>query len=159
MPQSEKVTYDGYFNCSPECWVLFEEVLAVSSGDPEKYAPVHQLTIDAYAAQHAGGRHPDRSVLVHLAGLHAAFELQMPWADVPAMLKQLAVRVPAWPHLVPPEFPSPLTILEVALAEGPADHVARVGSWANSVWHSWADQHDTVARLVKAHGLQPRRGA
>ena len=151
MPKSDKVTYDGYFHCSPECWVIFEEVLATSAGNPAVYGPVHQLTIDAYAAQHAGGRHPDRSVVVHLAGLYVAFDLEIPFADVPLVLQRLAARVRTWPHLKPPEFPSPLTIIEVALAEGSADHVTRAGTWAYSVWNSWVDHHGEIARLVSSH--------
>jgi hypothetical protein len=149
MPESAKAVYDGYFNASPECWVIFEEVLAVSSSDAV-YGPVHQLVIDAYAAQHAGGRHPDRSVVVHLAGLYAAIELQMLFMDVPPLLQRLATGVKSWPHLVPPRFPSPLTILEVALAEGPADHRTRAETWAGSVWASWVDHHEEIARLVKS---------
>jgi hypothetical protein len=152
MPKSEKVTYDGYFNCSPECWVIFEEVLAGSAGNPDVYASVHQLTIDAYAAQHAGAKHPDRSVVVHLAGLYAAFELEMPFAEVPLMLQRGAARVKQWPHLRPPEFPSPLTIIEVALSETPPDHLTNVSSWAFSVWNSWVDHHADIKRLVDQHG-------
>jgi hypothetical protein len=151
MPRSEKVSYDGYFNSSPECWVLFEEILAGASGDPQ-YQPVHQLIIDAYAAQHAGGKHPDRSVIVHLAGLYAAFELKMPFAQIPPLLKRLATAAAAWPHLVPPEFPAPLTVLELATADGAAEGVPMAGTWAQAVWNSWAEQHETVARFVQENG-------
>jgi len=151
MPLSDKVTYDGYFNSSPECWVVFEEVLAVASSNTA-YAPVYQLIIDAYAAQHAGGKHPDRSVLVHLAGLYAAFDLQVPFNEVPPLLQRLAAQNTKWPHLRPPEFPSPLTVLEVALAEGSADFLTRAGTWANSVWNSWAEEHGRVARFVNNAG-------
>jgi len=150
MPKSEKVTYDGYFNCSPECWVIFEEVLAGASGDPA-YQPVRQLLIDAYAAQHAGGNHPDRSVVVHLAGLHAAFDLEMPPQQVVSMLKRLATTVTSWPRLRPPEFPAPLTILEVAVTEG-SGGVEQISSWASAVWNSWAEQHPVISRLVRENG-------
>jgi hypothetical protein len=151
MPLSDKVTYDGYFNSSPECWVVFEEVLAVASSNPE-YAPVYQLIIDAYAAQHAGGKHPDRSVLVHLAGLYANFDLQVPYADIPTLLQRLSAQNRSWPRLEPPEFPSPLTILELALAEGSADFITRAGTWSFSVWNSWAEQHEFVAKFVNSYG-------
>jgi hypothetical protein len=151
MPLSSKVTYDGYFNSSPECWVVFEEVLAVASSNPE-YAPVYQLIIDAYAAQHAGGKHPERSVLVHLAGLYAAFDLGVPHAEVPTLLQRLAAQNRVWPRLKPPDPPSPLTVLELALAEGSAEFLTRAGTWANSVWNSWAEQHDQVAKFVNSHG-------
>ncbi len=151
MPYSDKVTYDGYFNSSPECWVVFEEVLAVASSNTA-YAPVYQLIVDAYAAQHAGGKHPDRSVLVHLAGLYAAFDLEVPYNEIPPLLQRLAAQNTKWPRMRPPEFPSPLTILELALAEGSADFVTRAGTWANSVWNSWAEHHGRVATFVNNAG-------
>ncbi|MEA2336312.1 MAG: hypothetical protein QOE82_319 [Thermoanaerobaculia bacterium] len=27
MPADPRATYDGYFNCSPECWSVFTEVI------------------------------------------------------------------------------------------------------------------------------------
>jgi Family of unknown function (DUF5946) len=151
MPLSEKVTYDGYFNSSPECWVVFEEVLAVASSNTA-YGPVYQLIIDAYAAQHPGGKHPDRSVLVHLAGLYAAFELKVPFSEIPPLLQRLAAQNTKWPHLEPPDPPSPLNVLELALAEGSADFLTRAGTWASSVWNSWAEQHERVSRFVNNAG-------
>lgn len=151
MPRSDRVTYDGYFNCSPECWVLFEEVLAGVSADPA-YHPVHQLVIDAYAAQHAGGKHPDRSVLVHLVGLYAAFELRMPFVEIPTLLKRLATQTANWPHLRQPVLPAPLTVLEMATADCAQDGVSLAATWANAVWNSWAEQHDVIARFVREHG-------
>jgi hypothetical protein len=153
MPASEKVTYDGYFNCSPECWVVFEEVLGGASSNPAVFGEVHQMTIDAYAAQHAGGAHPDKSVVVHLVGLHATFVMGIPHLQVAPRLQRLAGRVQEWPHFRPPLVPAPLTILDVAMAETPAEHLQRVKLWAEEVWNSWADHHGAVARFVAAHGF------
>ena len=46
------------------------------------FGQIHQLTVDAYAVQHAGGRHPDKSVCVHLVGLYLENELGIKSTDV-----------------------------------------------------------------------------
>jgi hypothetical protein len=65
-----RATYDGYFNCSPECWSIFTEVIGREFSNAVLFGQVHHLTVEAYAVQHAGGSHPDKSVDIHLAGLY-----------------------------------------------------------------------------------------
>lgn len=68
MPLGDTTVYDGYFNTSPECWSVFTEVVGHEFGNAVVFGQVHQLTVDAYAVQHAGGSHPDKSIAVHLVG-------------------------------------------------------------------------------------------
>ena len=49
-----------YIGASPQCWALFGEVLAREYSD-FRYASVHQLTVDSYAAQHPGTPSPNPS--------------------------------------------------------------------------------------------------
>jgi len=70
MPDSDTAIYYGYFNASPECWMVFTEVLEAEFSNAVLFGQVHRLTVDAYAVQHAGGPHPDKSIAVHLSGLH-----------------------------------------------------------------------------------------
>lgn len=97
MPASELI-HDGNFHCSPECWSVFCEVPEAEFQNAVLFGQVHQLTVDAYAVQHAGGAHPDKSVCVHLVGLHLVHEQRMPSVDVPARLQRLANRTDTWPH-------------------------------------------------------------
>lgn len=147
MPDSERI-YDRKFHASPECWSVFEEVLAAEFQSVFLFGKVHQLTVDAYAAQHAGGAHPDKSVCVHLVGLHLALEDGVPPVDVAPKLQRLAGIVTAWPHLDPPGDRAPLTICDVALAESPGAHVNRVREWAAQVWRSWSPHHETIRDLA-----------
>src|SRR5512145_2280867 len=65
-----------YIGASPGCWALYGEVLAREYTDP-RYGTAHQLTVDAYAAQHPGTPSPQsiQSVTIHLVGLYIVFEL------------------------------------------------------------------------------------
>lgn len=145
-------TYDRKFNASPECWVAFETVIAAEFQDPALFGQVHQLTVDAYAVQHAGGSHPDKSVCVHLAGLCLVLERGMRPVDVPPKLQRLARRT-TWPHLAPPAAHASRTIRDVALVAATPAHAARVREWAESVWRSWAEHHE-AARTLAAEGAR-----
>jgi hypothetical protein len=147
MPVSER-SYDRKFHASAECWSVFEEVLAAEFQNPDLFGQAHQLTVDSYAVQHAGGRHPDKSVCIHLVGLHLALELGVAPMEVPAQLQRLARRT-SWPHLDPPEDRASLTVRDVALADSPHAHALRVREWAAEVWRTWSRHHGVARELAE----------
>jgi len=140
--------YDRKFNASAECWSVFEEVLAKEFQSAPLFGQVHQLTVDAFAVQHAGGRHPDKSVCIHLVGLHLVMERGVRPADVPQRLQRLAGRKD-WPHLEPPAERAALTVHDVALAGSPEVHVERAKAWAAEVWRVWAPHHAAARDLAE----------
>ena len=148
LAADEAAIYDGYFNTSAECWALFNRVLAVEYADAVLFGEVHQLTVDAYAVQHAGGPHPDKSVFIHLAGLHLVLEQGVPPMDAPRLLRRLANHFRRWPHFSPPAGGWERTVADVAAGEGASAHAAAVRSWAEQVWAAWAEHHGEVAALV-----------
>jgi hypothetical protein len=155
MPLGER-GYDRKFHASSECWSVFEEVLAAEFQNPVLFGQVHQLTVDTYAVQHAGGRHPDKSVCIHLVGLYLALERGVAPAAVPRQLQQLASRA-SWPHLDPPEERASLTVRDVALAGSPHAHALCAREWAAGVWRVWAPHH-LVARKIAGDLACPTEG-
>ncbi len=151
MPPDAALTYDGYFNVSPECWSVFGEALAYQYANPVVWGRSHQPLVDAYAVQHAGGPHPDKSVDVHLVGLHLVLERGMAPTVVPAQLQRLIPRVREWPHFVPPVERGAPTVLDVVMAADTAAHVAAVATWAQLVWDGWAAHHEAVAWFAARH--------
>lgn len=149
--RDESALYDGYFHTLPECWAVFTRVLGAEYSDPGLFGRVHQLTVDAYAVQHAGGPHPDKSVAVHLAGLHLVLEQGNAPPAVPPLLQRLAARVAEWPHFVPPERSGALTVADVASAGSPDEHAVAARAWAEAVWGAWEAHHEAVAAFVAAH--------
>jgi hypothetical protein len=103
--------------------------------------------VDAYAVQHAGGRHPDKSVCIHLAGLCLVMERGVAPTKVPPLLQRIADRE-SWSHPVPPEERATLTVFDVALAESPEAHAARVREWAAEVWRAWSPNHGIARELI-----------
>ncbi len=93
MPRRDTASYDGYYNTTPECWEVYTEVLSAEFSNAVLFGQVHQLTVDAYAVQHAGGPHPDKSVGVHLAGLYLVLVRGIRPMNVPRLLQDLARQV------------------------------------------------------------------
>ena len=145
MPASDK-PYDGKFNASAECYSVFTEVIGAEFSNVVLFSQAHQVTVDAYAVQHAGGPHPDKSVDIHFAGLHLHFAHGVKPTAIAPMLQALATRTTHWPHLEPPAFRGSMTIFDVAIAES---HIDAVRAWSRGVWEAWSQHHDAIAELLR----------
>jgi len=151
MPARTSATKRGYYNTSDECWDLYTEVLGSEYSDAVLFGQVHQLTVDAYATQHAGGPHPDKSVAVHLLGLYLAFEKSIRSPYIPPLLQRLATVIEVWPHYEPPTARVALTVFDVAFCDSTEDHIRVVREWTQAVWEMWSAHHSEVAMLVSEH--------
>ena len=146
LPRTDRA-YDRKFNASAECWTVFERVIEAEFQNAVLFGQAHQLTVDAYAVQHAGGQHPDKSVCIHLTGLCLMLERGVKPPNVPPSMQRIAARG-QWPHLEPPTRRAELTVGNVADATSPDDHAERVRAWASAVWHSWQAHHDAARALA-----------
>ncbi len=151
--------YDGYFHASDGCWAVFVDVLAREYANPVLFGQVHQLTVDAYAVQHSGGAHPDKSIDVHLVGLHLVLERGLRPTAVPPYLQRLAARVQRWPHFVPPSERARFTAQDVAFTGCALEHAARAREWAGQVWSCWRAHHDEVRAFAELCFVADRDGA
>lgn len=151
MPPSDGGVNPTYFHATPECWSVFSEVLAVEFGNAVLFGQVHQLTVDTYAVQHAGGVHPDKSIDIHLSGLYLMLEKGVPPPDVSRFHRRLANTVSAWPHLPPPAERGSLTVFDVGLSDSAQEHAENVKRWARDVWNAWSPHHTAVATFISRH--------
>ena len=148
MPLRENAVNGGYYNASPECWAVYTEVLANEYSNALIFGRAHQLTVDTYAVQHAGGTHPDKSMAIHLCGLYLALDRGVALTSIPPIFQQIAAETTQWPHFAPPAARWSLTVLDVALAASPEEHVQKVRAWAAEVWAAWVEWRGGVAGLV-----------
>lgn len=151
MPARKTTTSRGYYNTSDECWDLYTEVLGTEYSNAFLFGQVHQLTVDAYAVQHAGRPHPDKSLDVHLYGLYLGLEKSVRSPYIPPLLQRLVATIEVWPHYEPPTERVALTVFDVALCDSTEDHIRVVREWAQTVWESWSQYHAEVAKLVSHH--------
>ena len=141
----------SYYNTNAECWDLYTEVLGEEYSNAVLFGQVHQLTVDTYAVQHAGGPHPNKSLDIHLFGLYLAFEKGIRSPYIPPLLQRLATDIKVWPHYEPPTERVALTVFDVAFCSATEDHIRIVSEWAQSVWMTWSDYHAEVAKIVSQY--------
>jgi hypothetical protein len=151
MPAGKATTARCYYNASVECWDLYTEVLGAEYSNAVLFGQVHQLTVDTYAVQHAGGPHPDKSLDIHLSGLYLALEKGIRSPYIPPLLQRLATVIEVWPHYEPPTAKATQTIFDVAICDSTEDHISLVREWSQAVWKSWSEHHAEVATLVSQH--------
>lgn len=146
-------------NASPACWHLCSEVMGHEAQHLPALGRLHQLTVDAYGAQHAGVPTPTISTAFALVGLHLALEEGWSGTAVRAAHQALAERHRDWPLFAIPAERGRLTIAHVAASTTPDEHAMRVQAWAASVWKAWRGAHDAVrswADAVLPPGLRDR---
>jgi hypothetical protein len=154
VPDEEGPTH-RYLGASPGCWRLYGEVLGREYADYPRFAPVHRLTVDAYAAQHPGTPSPQSvgSVAAHLIRLHLQLERGLPHDRAnDAMLGISSRSKEDFVWLDPPDNLGGVTVLDVVDARDPEEHTERVRGWAASVWEAWAAHHETVRRWAVGEG-------
>jgi Family of unknown function (DUF5946) len=148
--------WDPRRNASPECWQLYGEVQGFALEHLELVRDLHQLSVDAYAAQHAprqaAGEIPPISVAYALVGLHLALDRGASGAEVHAAHQRMGKPDPSWPRLPAPRRTGAMTVFDIAAAGAMvgsvAGHTKAVRAWAAAVWQAWAAQHATVTALA-----------
>lgn len=130
---------------SPGCWEQYGRASARSFVDPA-YRSVHQILVDAYAGQHAGGtsRRQVQLVALCLMTLCLVVENGADPADGPALHQRMMRRRLDFVWLAPPPRSGPLTVADVLTADGRDEYCRLVRRWGQQVWYSWAPHHATI---------------
>jgi uncharacterized protein DUF5946 len=147
MPGSAE-PWDPRSTASEACHQLYGEVVGYELQHVAELGNWHQLLADAYAAQHAARTTPAISVAFALIGLCLALVDGWGGIQVRDAHQRLATAYHDWPTFSVPTHRGDLTIVDVALAASPAEHVERLRAWAASVWAAWSGEHERVERLI-----------
>ena len=150
-------------HATPACEAVLNEILGYEFQHPVMLR-YHQLTVDAYGAQHAGGAAPQLRVAAGLVGLWLALEHGFSAEDVRAVHRRMGHPTPAWPVFEPPLPPQRwLTVLDVAEAgvrqHSDGGHARATGQWAESVWTVWLAHvpgvDDAVEAMLRSIFVEP----
>jgi len=128
---------------SPGCWALFCDVLGREFSD-RAYWPVHQLTVNAYALQHAAS-----NPALHLLALCLRFEHGLSDEQILPVMRRVAKDKNALPSVETPSVTNKVTVLDVYAARNAQEHIAAVERWARSVWRSSSDSHEAIRKLAQ----------
>jgi hypothetical protein len=143
---------DAKRNSSAECWQLAGEVTGFEFEHTARLGRFHQLTVDAYGAQHADNDGSGIRVAYSLVGLYLALERGMSGLEVRGIHQIMAKPQPDWPKFPRPSSPGEMTVLDVAAvgmrAQSVEGHEEAVQRWARSVWNAWAERHKDVEQLA-----------
>lgn len=136
-----------HMHASPGCWAIYGDTVAREYGEWAN-PPVHRLTVDTYAVQHPGDRSRRTTLALgaHLIGLYLWLERGVEPGRIAREAGRMSARPSEFEWLEPPSGGGALTIVDVKDAESLRDHTSRVERWAQSVWESWSDHHETIRR-------------
>ncbi|GHO46433.1 DUF5946 family protein [Ktedonospora formicarum] len=143
---SEMEQLDERYNASYACRELCGELSAytLSLGDEEF---IHQLVVDAYAAQHASTAMKPIAITFALAGLYLRYEHNYTGKQVQHAHMLLARTPKNWSHFNPPEAKATITILDI-LNTPDSERTATLEAWGKAVWNTWKPEHARIASLV-----------
>lgn len=139
---------------SAGCFALYGHLLARGYADPEYYRVAHQVVVDAYATQHAGGtsRRQVQTVGLCLMTLRLFLDNGVHPAEGPALHKRMVARRPDFTRLAPPDTRGLMTVADVLTARSASEHARHALEWGAQVWRAWAPHHATIATW-NAHAL------
>lgn len=154
VPDSDGPTH-RYIGASPGCWAAYGKLSEKEASD-FRYMRYHQMTVDAYWAQHPGKPSPQaiRSVAVHLVGLYLQLEREPSTEGLYAVRQRIAslgkegkLKL-TW--LEPPASLDHITVLSMLGLDEPDEYGERARRWGQAVWEAWSDYHGTVGRWAMA---------
>ena len=122
----------------------------LNHGDP---AFIHQHVVDAYAAQNANETTKPIAITFALAGLYLHVEKQFTGRQVQLAHMKMARNKQPWPSFALPKERGAITEREVLAAPAGPQRDAMIEAWAAAVWAEFRDSRDTVATLLRQHGI------
>lgn len=136
---------DADFNATRACRNLCFEVSSHTLVMRDRYF-IHQLVVDAYAAQHTGPRVKPIATAFALIGLYLVWERGYSGKQVQNAHMHLGRRWKEWPRFPEPSARAKLTVQDVARAPGSLKEAA-IKDWSQAVWDTWKGEVSTVAKL------------
>jgi hypothetical protein len=137
-------------NASAQCQRLCHELSLYTLSHGDAFF-IHQVAVDAYAAQHAGPASKPITVAFALVGLCLLLERGYTGKAVQRAHMRLASRSKRWPSFDPPAHRGSVTVAEVLRAVPGGERDAAIMRWAKSVWMAWERAHPAVRTLIEQH--------
>ncbi|HEU0050916.1 MAG TPA: DUF5946 family protein [Patescibacteria group bacterium] len=115
---------------------------------------IHQLIVDAFAAQCADEQTKPISITFALIGLYLHLEKGFTGKEVQRAHMELAKKKHVWPKIPLPKQRGKITIFSVLQEPDGSKRDAIIECWCESVWEAYKDAHEQIADLLKKSGLK-----
>lgn len=139
---------DEQFNASAACRQLYHELSYHTLALQDPYF-LHQLAVDAYAAQHGGPRVKPIAVTFALVGLYLVWDRDFTGRQVQRVHMALAPTSKEWPRFVAPATRDWLTVRH-AVDSPDGEKSEAIREWSRSVWEIWKPEEGRIAELLRA---------
>ncbi|HEY2471083.1 MAG TPA: DUF5946 family protein [Terracidiphilus sp.] len=129
---------------------LYNELACYTLAHPDP-AFIHQLVVDAYAAQHADDSTKPIAMTFSLIGLYLHVEKGYTGKQVQRAHMQLAKWPNSWPRLPLPQQRGEIHIEDVLVADPGPPRDAMIDQWCASVWESWCESRHAIIAIAQKY--------
>jgi hypothetical protein len=147
---SSEGSSSSHATTSPECQRLCHELSLYTLTRGDAFF-IHQVAVDAYAAQHAGPASKPISVAFALIGLCLLLERAHTGKAVQRAHVRLGKKSKQWPSFSPPAHRGSCTVADVLRVAPGSERDTAILQWASSVWLAWEKDHPAVRTLIDHH--------
>jgi hypothetical protein len=140
---------DRDFNASNSCRSLFYDLSYYTLSLRDSFF-IHQLAVDAYAAQHSGERVKPIATTFALVGLFLVNERNYTGKQVQNAHMALAKKSKVWPNFSAPQDKAWLTVWDVTQSPN-EERQGMIKKWNQSAWALWLPEKENVAALLKRY--------
>ncbi len=114
---------------------------------------IHQHVVDAWAAQNADGRTKPIALAFALLGLYLHVERGFSGRQVQQAHMALAQHKRNWPSFALPHERGSVTASQVMATPAGPERDQAIKAWCASVWEAFCESRQSVAELLKQHGI------
>ena len=116
---------------------------------------IHQHVVDAWAAQTADAATKPITITFALAGLYLRVEKGFTGRQVQLAHMKMARDKHRWPAFELPVDRGAVTPADVMRAPEGTERDAAIDAWCASVWSAYRGSRETIATLLRQHGVTP----
>jgi hypothetical protein len=140
------------YNAATDCLALFHTLSGIHFDEADP-AFIHQVAVDCYGAQHAGGQAKPIAAVFSLVGLCLHLEHGFTGKQVQSAHTALARAGKNWPLLPVPAAPYPVKVDSVVGCTTPSERTVQLKIWAQATWDAWRSEQMWVRSIIRLHRL------
>lgn len=129
---------------------LYNQLAFYTLAHPDP-AFIHQLVVDAFAAQNTDENTKPIATVFALIGLYLHLEKGYTGRQVQRAHMKLAKWPNRWPKLPPPQARGEVRIEHVLAAEPGPTRDAMIERWCASVWASWHESRGAIIEIAQKY--------